>query len=314
MSFEGQIDDRIQQRMPRTDESGQRLPLWRYQCFFKGDALVAGQHWLTDANQPVAISYRGWNVGDLIAAGFPLFVRSAQSLKRFAKEGFDVVRLQAAGFGALHIFADPVDLACVHGINGKGVVFKQILNLFAIQYMIQHRRQAGANLRLIPVSDCPDQQIPKWFALELELAENIENLAAKGLAGLLQLFQKPVIHIPFTGLFGHQVPQMAYFGLADAVDTAKTLLNAVGVPRQIVIDHKVGTLEIDALTRSIRGKQHIHHWVMFERFLRFHTILAAHTSMDHDHGFLAAQQCCNPELKIIQCIPMLGKKNQFLVG
>ena len=313
MTLYGQVDDRIKKRMTRADESGQRLSLRRHPCFFKCNALIAGQHRFPKANHPVAASYQGRNMGDLIAAGFTLPVRSAQSFKRLAKEGLDVVRLQASGFGTLHVFANAVDAACVHGIHGKGVVIQQVLNLSAVKRVIQHRCQACPNLRLVTVSDRLDQQIPQRFALELKFAENVEYLAAEGLAGLLQLFQKPVIYIPFAGLFGHQVPQMAHFGLADTVDTAETLFDAVGVPRQIVIDHQMGTLEIDALAGGVRGKQHLHLRVMLERFLRFHSIFAAHAAMDHDHGLMTSEQCANAALKIIQGIPVFGKKNQFLV-
>ena len=46
---------------------------------------------------------------------------------------------------------------------------------------------------------------------------------------------------------------MAYLGLADAVDAAEALLNPVGVPWQVVVDHQVGALKVDPLARGIRG-------------------------------------------------------------
>jgi len=39
---------------------------------------------------------------------------------------------------------------------------------------------------------------------------------------------------------------VTYFGLADAMNTAKTLLNAIGVPRQVIVHHQVCALEVDA--------------------------------------------------------------------
>jgi len=68
---------------------------------------------------------------------------------------------------------------------------------------------------------------------------------------------------------------MAYFGLADAVDTAKTLLDAIGVPRQVIVHHQVCTLEVDALAGGVRGQQHLHFGAVLERFLRLHALLAA---------------------------------------
>ena len=83
---------------------------------------------------------------------------------------------------------------------------------------------------------------------------------------------------------------MAYFGLADAVDAAEALLDPVGVPRQVVVDHQVGALKIDALAGSVRGKQHLYLRVVLERLLRLHALLAAHAAVDDDHGLLAAEQ------------------------
>ena len=62
-----------------------------------------------------------------------------------------------------------------------------------------------------------------------------ERLAALG----FKLGQQPVPDLAFTGLICHQVPQVADFPLTDAVNAPKPLLNAVGVPRQVVVDHQM---------------------------------------------------------------------------
>ena len=151
-------------------------------------------------------------------------------------------------------------------------------------------RQAGAHLGLIAVADGLDQQVAQRLALELELAEHVEHLAAERLARLLQLLQQLAVDIAFAGLLGHQVPQVADLGLADAVDAAEALLDAVGVPGQVVVHHQVGALEVDALARGVGGQQHLHLGVVLERLLRLHALLAAHAAVDHDHGLLAAEQ------------------------
>jgi hypothetical protein len=56
-------------------------------------------------------------------------------------------------------------------------------------------------------------------------------------------------------LSGNQIPQMADLALADAMDAAKALFHAVGVPGQVVIDHEVGVLQVDALARRVGGQQ-----------------------------------------------------------
>ena len=156
--------------------------------------------------------------------------------------------------------------------------------------MIEHRRQAGPHLGLIAVADRLDQQLAQRTPLELELAEHVEHLAAERLARLLELVQQLAIDVAFARLFRDQVPQVAHLGLADAVDAAEPLLEAVGVPRQVVVDHQVGALEVDALARGVGGEQHLHLGVVLERFLRLHPLLAAHAAVDDDHGLLSAQQ------------------------
>ena len=43
--------------------------------------------------------------------------------------------------------------------------------------------------------------------------------------------------------------------LADAVDAAEPLLDAVGVPRQVVVDHQVRGLQVQALPGGVGGQQ-----------------------------------------------------------
>ena len=50
---------------------------------------------------------------------------------------------------------------------------------------------------------------------------------------------------------------MAHLGLADAVDPAEPLLDAVGVPRQVVVDHEVGALQVQALAGGIGRDQDV---------------------------------------------------------
>jgi hypothetical protein len=48
-----------------------------------------------------------------------------------------------------------------------------------------------------------------------------------------------------------EIPQVARLGLADAVNPPEPLLDAVRIPRQVVVDHQVGALKVDALTGGI---------------------------------------------------------------
>ena len=112
-------------------------------------------------------------------------------------------------------------------------------------------REAGTYLGALAIADRFDQEVTQGPPVELELAQYVEHLTAKRIAGLVQLLQQGTVDIALARLLGHEVPEVADFGLADAVDAAEALFEPVGVPRQIVVDHQVGALEVDALARRI---------------------------------------------------------------
>ena len=75
------------------------------------------------------------------------------------EERLDVVRLEAAGLGPLHVLADAVDPAGVHGVVGERPFFQQVPELAAVERVFQHRRQAGAHVGLVAVADGLDEQV-----------------------------------------------------------------------------------------------------------------------------------------------------------
>ena len=105
VSFQRQVDDRIQQWVPGTHERRQRLPLRRRQGLLEGDALVAAEDRSRHAHQAVPVPNGRGNVGDLVTAGLTLPGGTAQAAKRLVEERLDVVRLQAAGIGPLHFLS-----------------------------------------------------------------------------------------------------------------------------------------------------------------------------------------------------------------
>ena len=60
---------------------------------------------------------------------------------------------------------------------------------------------------------------------------------------------------PSRVLLGDEVPQAADLFLADAVDAAEALLDPVRVPRQVVVDHQMCGLEVQALAGCVGGEQ-----------------------------------------------------------
>jgi len=103
---------------------------------------------------------------------------------------------------------------------------------------------------IIAVAHRFDQQTAQRRFLE-QLAQHIENLAVQRAALDFQLLQQALIDVAFAGFVRHQIPQMADFGLADAVDAPKALLQSGGIPGEIIVDPQVGALEVDTFASSV---------------------------------------------------------------
>ena len=72
VSFQRQVDDRIQQWVPGTHKRRQLVPLGRHQRFLEGDALVPGKDRFPNTNQSISIPNGCGNVGDLVATSLTL--------------------------------------------------------------------------------------------------------------------------------------------------------------------------------------------------------------------------------------------------
>jgi hypothetical protein len=230
VTLQREVDGRVEQRVAGADEGGQRLPLRRHEPLLEGDPFIAWQHRLTDADEAVAVPDRSRHVRHLVPAWLALLHGAAEAPERLEEEGLDVVRLEPPGLGALHLLANAVHAARVHGVVGEGVLLDQILDVRAVEGVVHHLREARAHLGLLSVADRLDQQLAERPAFELYLPEDVEHLAAERLPRLLELLQQGAVDVPLAGLLGHQVPQVADLGLADPMDAPEALLDAVRVP------------------------------------------------------------------------------------
>ena len=146
----------------------------------------------------------------------------------------------------------------------------------------------------------------------MQLAEHVEHLAAQGLPRLFELLEQTAVDIALAGLLGDQIPQVADFRLPDAVDAAEPLFEPVRVPGQIVVDHQVGALKVDALAGRVGRQQHLHFGIVPERFLRLHALLAAHAAVDHDNRVWPPEQR-RDALEVVQRVAVLGEDDELLV-
>src|ERR1039458_2585088 len=107
---------------------------------------------------------------------------------------------------------------------------------------------------------------------------------------------------------------MAYFSLADAMDSPKPLLDTIWIPRQIVVHHQVGTLKIDSLTGSICREKHLNFGIVPEPFLRAHPVFTAHPTMNHYDSPRPTEEGRDLAFEVIQSVTVLRENDQFLGG
>ena len=146
VALQCQIDDRIEQRMARADERGERLPGRCHIRLLEGDPLVARQHRLAKSDAAVSRPHRRRHVRDLISARLARPGRAAQPTERLVEERLDVVRLQTSRFRPLHVLADAAHAARVHRVMGELLLFQQILQLVPVEGVVDRRVQSRADL------------------------------------------------------------------------------------------------------------------------------------------------------------------------
>jgi hypothetical protein len=80
------------------------------------------------------------------------------------------------------------------------------------------RQQTLALGRIVAEADRLDEQITERLPLELQLAQDVEDLAAEGAARLLELIQEGLVDFAFAGVDRDEVPKVADLPLADTVN------------------------------------------------------------------------------------------------
>ena len=221
--------------------------------------------------------------------------------------GLELVRLHA-----LHILPDRHDLVDIHAVLCKCVLLQQLAQRILVQRPVNHLIQLGAGFRLVAIADCLDDQLTKRTIVKARFAQNVEYLSAQRGALLLQLLKQPLKDSAFAGFLGDEIPQVANLRLTDSMNAAEALLEAVRIPRQVIVDHEMRTLQVDAFTGSIRGNQDADILVLFEQGFDLSPLVAQHAAMDGYNGFFLAKQSTNLRTQIVQRIPVLGKDDELL--
>ena len=78
------------------------------------------------------------------------------------------------------------------------------------------------------------------------------------------------------------------------MDAAEALLDAVRVPRQVVVDHQVRGLEVEAFAGGVGGEQDLAVAVLGELLGDLAALAAAHAAVDRLDGVGPAEQRADP--------------------
>ena len=79
--------------MTWTNKCSERLSGRRDQILLERDPLISREHRVPDTNDTVAVANWRGDMAYFLSTRFPLSHRSAETLKRFEKKRFNIVRL-----------------------------------------------------------------------------------------------------------------------------------------------------------------------------------------------------------------------------
>ena len=298
--------------MPRGNQRSSCLSLHGAIRLVKRDAFITSEYGFSRADLAVAIPHGKWHGGDLIASVFTRMDFPAKLAECCEEEALDEVRLKSARLHALHIGTNRRDAVYVHRVLGQCVFVQQLLQLCTVKARVDDLIQSITYLLPVPVANRLDEKIAQRTVLEGEFAEHIKDLAMQCLTLLFQLVKEPLEHHALARLPAHEVPQVADLGLPDAVNTSEALFEAVRVPRQVIVDHEMCTLQVDALACRVGGDQDADFLILFEQFLDLAPIVAEHAAVDGDDRLLATEQGTDFIGQIAQCVSVLREDDEFL--
>ena len=74
------------------------------------------------------------------------------------------------------------------------------------------------------------------------------------------------------------------------MNTAKALLQAVGVPGQVIVHHQMRALQVNTFAGGVSGQQHLNLGVVEKAFLGFAALFPPHGAVNHYHGLGATEK------------------------
>jgi len=144
-----------------------------------------------------------------------------------------------------------------------------------------------------------------------QLAYNIKNrIVIQGVPYFLELVQEPLQDTAFDGVCCHEVKNQAVLSLTVAMDAAHALLEAIGIPGDVVVEKDIADLKVDSFPCRFGGDEHLDRTVS-ELLLRVETCTGIvsgarfHAAMDKTY---LKSPCLELFNEVVECVLELGKK------
>src|SRR6202035_2450237 len=99
---------------------------------------------------------------------------------------------------------------------------------------------------------------------------------------------------------GDKIPEMANLLLANTVNAPEALFEAIRIPRQVIIDHKIGILEVHAFAGGVGGEKDTDFGVGTEQGLAFPAFVAVCAAVNRNDGIGCAEDATDFPLQIVQ--------------
>ena len=282
-----QIEHGVEQRVSGTYKRGERGALHAHELALEGDAFVGLHDGSADPDVAVTIADSDRDVADLEAASLARRQAPTEPAEGLFEERLDEVRLELAGLHALHLQADLLDVSEGHHVLMQRLRLEHVPEPLPDRG-IDYLKEPGLDLGLIAVADGLNEQVLQTGVAE-HLSEHVVDPAVERLALVFELFQQSPVDVAFTSLGRHEVPHVADLGLANTVHAAEALLDAVRVPRQVVVDEQMGSLKVDALSRRVGRHKESAIGLLREPLLRLLPVLPAGAAVDRDDSFVTTE-------------------------
>ena len=218
--------------------------------------------------------------------------------------------LKSSGFGSFHSLADLHDHSLIQEVVCDCPLFQELPNLLGVERFVDLARKPLAHVGPFAVADRLDEEVAQ-FGSPKHVTEDIENGSAERLTLPFELLEEAKVYVSFARLVRTQVPHVADFGLADAVDPPEALLKAVGVPRKVVIDHQMGALEVDPFAGSIRRHKDGDVAILGEPILHVAARIAVYSAVNRDYRLGASEKRLDAFNQVADRVAVLGEDDEL---